>query len=302
MDRRIIGRLTLALALVAVLVVPRILHPPEVDGVAVIEPAPPPPVVGNCIGDVTVSYAFSRSGALTSDRPVEVVGCDQPHAAEIVQLADTLSPVDDPAGAASALHDFIVACVADISLQGDAVNGWEPDLAITTSALGPDAQQLALGQRWAACAVGVGTGVLDQPLADLGSANAPPALGACAITVQGSAASIVRVDCTGPHTLEIFGRRTLDAGSTVGTDDLTRSCDDLVAEATGRPGLVGDTSVRIAVEVFPGYGELNSGQVSLPLPADAVTGWIVCSIRTTDDRELTASLRQIGDAPLPWAR
>lgn len=49
MHRRVSGGLVLILALLAVVVVPKILNPPRLEGVARIAPPPPPLVVGDCI-------------------------------------------------------------------------------------------------------------------------------------------------------------------------------------------------------------------------------------------------------------
>lgn len=303
MKRRLIGGLILVLALVAALVVPRLLDPPEVDGSADAAPPASPPVVGACLREESLRYSISADGEIVTDDTVTVVGCDEPHASEIVQMEPDL-PRTDGANPAAAVTEFTVRCADQSPVEWAAAPagaaGWTPNLNVTVGLLAPGRRQLDAGQRWGACAVGVTAGRLDRPVAQLNAVNLPAALGAC-ISAEGVAAGTSNgTDCATPHVAETFGRRDLEVGDDLTQDELAGGCAELVTQATGRAGVATDPALGLAATAYATYDGSDAEVVTLPLPADATGGWVTCGIHAADGRELGASLRQIGDAPLPW--
>ncbi len=302
MSGRAGGAFVLVLAIVAALLVPRLLHPPTVDGAAAPTAPSPAPVVGDCIREETPSYGFTTDGELTTSQTLTVVGCDQTHAGEVVRVEPDLPPVDggDRAGTAGErIVEMIRLCTVSTPSPGGATaDGWRPDLVIEVSLVAPDDRQRDAGQRWVACTAGVASGPLDRPLTGLDAADLAPEHGSCAASAAGTTWSAVAVDCTLPHVAETFGRRDLVDAPTA-QDELDRSCRDLVARATGRPGVLDDGELSVAATTFTVVDGVATEESS-PLPS-GTAGWSTCGLRTADGRQLTASLRHIGDAPLPWA-
>lgn len=306
MDRRISGGAVLGTALLLALVVPRIIDPPFAGGVAGIVPPRPPAAVGECVRDSPGSYAITGSGAIMTWQPVTFVPCAEPHASEVVFREEAL-PDTGIRYSTTAINDFQTRCSDRAStLRGDPTTSeWQPDLGFSTAVLGPDRQQFGAGQRWTACAVElstVGPPVANtRPLATLLSGALPPELGACAVE-DPTEEYAEAVACTEPHTSETFGHRSIDAGSPLGQDDLLAGCRDVVVRATGRADLATVPSLVIVAEADAFFSDTSDNRtVTLPLPAEAVGGWGTCIVRTAADRELTGSLREIGDAALPWA-
>ncbi len=295
MDRRVTGALVLLVALLAGLVVPRVLHPSRVAGVASAEPPAAPLAVGDCLRDGVPRARVNDRGAPVPTDTVVTVGCHDAHRAEVVLVDDAADGTSD---------DVVRRCIDELvdrwSLTGDGFAPWDPQLDIDLGLAGPDARQQAVGQRWTACVVGPTQSVLDRPLAAAPPGSGPPPEFASCSRTQAGSDSAVTVPCTEHHSVETFGRRDLDAGAADTQDELAAGCVDLVAAATGRQDLSGIPDLTVETPVYAAFTG-DSQPVIAPIPSDALGGWATCLVRTADGRELTASLRRLGDAPLPWA-
>lgn len=306
MDRRISGGLALVLALVAVLVTPRILNPPVLDGAALVEPPAPAPVVGDCVRQSIGGYTVSDRGGLTTYEPVTLVPCTELHRSEIIRVEPDLGPAANPTNPAQPIDAFFTRCLgAGSSSWGTneelSAGDWQPEVNIMYGVFGPDARQFAAGQRWAACVVALPNGELDRRLPATSRTEVPPELGLCTVAPGGTEDTATVIGCASPHTSEIFGHRVLGAGSDLAQDELLRGCVDLVTTATGRAGVAQEPTLSVVAETIAWYDDRDGGPVTLPLPAGAQGGWATCTVRPADSRKLTASLRLIGDAPLPWS-
>ncbi len=322
MTHRVGGGLVLLLAVVSLLVVPRVLNPPAVDGAARIEPPDPPPAVGTCLVDQDTVIDIGPDGGLEVPDLPAPTSCSGEHAAEIFRVFAHVGPAnlggdDGPASVDEAYN----ACWDDSSLwsyigaempdPADLVPGqWWSNPELTVSLTGPDATQRAHGARWVACAAGSPFGTLRQPLEGIVtvSGGVPPALSACyADRPDGSDSAFERIGCGTPHRAEKLATTTVfdEAGSGVRPVNMTvleSGCTALAHAATGRdlsvdPGI----TVEVMVYVWSDTGlTVTSGE--LPDVRNAQGGWADCTITVTDpDRALAGSLRLIGDAPLPWA-
>ncbi|MEO5834042.1 MAG: septum formation family protein [Nakamurella sp.] len=291
MDRRALGGLALTLALVGVLAGSRLLNPLTVDGAAGAEPPPPPPVVGTCLaGSVTSSW--DATGTL---RPADTayVSCAQPHRGEVFLVVDPGPPQSSPETVFDLCRGPEMSSYLGVRPAG---RDWQPEINVRTTASGPDRRQADTGQYWVACVVVDDLGApLTSPLGGAAAAHTvPPQLGVC---FDGSVADLgVRspVGCDGPHTGEVFASRDVEASTA--RADLMPSCQALVDADTGRLISGREPSVIIETVVADGNVRVSDGDT----PADA-TGTARCVVRSADDRRLTASLRQLDDAPLPWA-
>ena len=293
MDRRASGVALLLFALVAGLVVPRLLHPRHVDGVAAAEPPAPPLVVGDCLRDGVPRSPVNDRGAPLPPGVVVTVSCDRAHGAEVVLIAD---PAD---GSDGVIRQCVRQLVTRWGLTDDALAAWEPRLDVDLGLAAPDTRQQAAGQRWTACAVGPTQTSLDRPLAAAPPGVGPPPEFALCSRTQAGSDSEVTVPCTEHHTVETLGRLTLEAGSDVTQAALDAARAALVAAASGRADLLREPGVSMEAPVYATFLG-NSQPVVAPLPQDATGGWATCLVRTVGDRELTGSVRRLGDAPLPW--
>lgn len=294
------------MALVSVLVGPRVLTPHVVDGLASrVEPVPPP-AVGDCLRERPGSVAVTGTGAFITTQPVSFVPCTDPHLGEVIYREEGLPDVE-AGGEGGPVDSFRSRCVDRAELPWWPVtptsSGWQSEVSIEVTVLGPDQFQFGDGQRWAACVAGAPDGELRQSLATMVGDRLPPEFGICTFGSGTTEEYTANVACTDEHATESFGFRRLAAGSDLDQAGLEASCRDVVATATGRTDLSAEPSLVIVAQAsaWYAYGSGTDGTVTLPLPADAEGGYATCEVQAVDGRTLTASLRQIGDAPLPWA-
>ena len=133
------------------------------------------------------------------------------------------------------------ACVPPVrDYLGWTAQPWDPVLLDALFLLGPDADQVADGQRWIACALGTGSN--GYPGLRPGRVRSAADLyGRCQDTRQGARS---RVSCTDPHDVELFGTAVVGADDQAGLD---ASCTTLV---TARSELADPTAGgRLAVRV-----------------------------------------------------
>lgn len=167
MDRRAAGGVVLLLALVCLLVAPR-LTSPGVAGAAAIDPGPPPLPVGTCIAD-EVRTDGDPTGSAPTPRPVD---CAEPHWGEVALLDEgAATDATPPPCRGSRIESYLTGAAAT-PVSTAAVR-------VDATALGPDPRQTAGGQRWSSCVVHTDA-PLTVPLAGIRSTDAPPpGLGRC---------------------------------------------------------------------------------------------------------------------------
>jgi hypothetical protein len=285
-DRRAGGTLSLAAALVAVVIVPRLLNPPVLDGVPSALPPPPAPAVGTCLAN-SVTSSWGADGVLRPSDTV-YVGCDQPHRAEVFRVIDPL-PAMSTSGTVFAECAGGPEVAAHLGATDD---GWRPVLQMRTTASGPDARQVAAGQNWAACVLVDDVGpALTGPLTGAAASHTvPPQVGVC---FHGTGADLEfrgTTRCDAPHGGELFGSREVagrDVDDAAEPGALTASCRALVEADTRQPALTRDPQLVVEVVI--------SDDVT-----DGGTTTARCVLRARDGRTLTGSVRQLGDGAVPW--
>ncbi len=291
----------LMLALLAVIVVPKVLNPASVEGAASVAPPPPPPSAGDCLLEPFSGYTDSDSGRVQTDPAPTFVACTESHGAEIHRIVDVLPPSAGRDGLTAAEH-FMGDCWSDLHAEGRIAGTtlhWQWALELQLGVIGPDHRQSAAGQQWAACTVGLSRGEPLTTTFDQLVRNGDPALGSCG-RVEPTQGWAMSVPCNEPHDLEWVGYLGIDPGSQLTQDEVDADCTALVTASTGRDAPTTADGIRVATDTTAWYTSADSQSVALPLPPDAAGGWTSCEIRT-DGRMLVGSLRRLGDAPLPWA-
>lgn len=296
MDRRAVGGVVLLLAAICLLVVPR-LTTTGVIGVAAVDPGDPPPALGTCVGD-PVYPVFDERGWMRPLTGFGAVACDEPHWGEIVAVTD-LTPTGGESG------ERLAECWGNDAvwsyLSGGSVGRpWTTALSYDMTALGPDAQQFAAGQRWVGCVLHGAESFTGSLAGVAAHGDPPPTLGLC---YQDELTGFDNRDvpCRGPHRAELFEYRPLDVSRPSTQAEVDAWCAAAAVQATGRTGLGNEPGLSIQTGIFAWFDDRQSRFVSLPLPEGARGATALCGVQAVDGRVLTLSLRQIFDAPLPWA-
>lgn len=278
--RRAAGALILVVGLTVALVLPAVAGR-RIAGTPGRPPIPAPPAVGDCL---TEPPDFAASPLMLSVvlATAPVATCtDGPRSSfgEVVMVTGASTPPE-------ALDAFgYDDCVAPMQeYLGWPPSRWWPAGAAALVLLGPDAEQVAVGQSWIACAMVTGPDGYSGSVRD-GFGPAADQYGDCDPTRRFDQAPR---PCDEPHTEEVIGR------AVVGFDDLTgleESCADLVRRRTG---LTDPTAGgRLAVRVAP----VDPNTVPPDVSAGGQT--MTCGVRVVGDGTLTAALTGIGDRPLP---
>lgn len=307
MDRRTGGALVIVLALVSVLVVPRILNPVLVTGVAAPAPPPPAPAIGDCIADTDWSSGFDDAGALIQSAPAVFVPCTEPHQGEVSYVNPDFQPA--PYNAGQPYGGFDDPCtnpphseLTYLGLDPTTAHLWEPALATGTRVLGPDARQFAAGQRWAACVITFrGYATVTSTLRDATRRDGPPRALAVCFTGGGANPTDRPALCSGPHAVELLAAVTLPADDPIDQTALDRGCVELADQQAGRP-LSNEAGLEVVALTYA-FDTASAAPVEVvaPLPTGADGGWSSCLVRAVDGRRLDGSVRQLGTRPLPWA-
>lgn len=289
MDRRAAGAAVLLGALIVFVAMPGVTRT-GVIGTPVVDPGAPAPAVGTCLQD-PVQPVFDEVGWMEPLPDLQTVACERSHWGEVFAVIDTATAGESGVG------ECWVSDGLQTYLTGTATTEpWSAALVYDVTATGPDAQQFAGGQRWAACIVHA-TEPFVGSLAGVAADDDPPAaLGRC-YDDEFAAFDARDTPCRVPHRGELFASLELDVARPSTQDDIDTWCTDTVERATGRDDLAGLT---VESAVFVWFEGIQSRFVPLPLPDNAKGATALCGVRATDGRFLTLSLRQIGDGPLPW--
>jgi hypothetical protein len=244
-----------------------------------------PPAPGDCLTSPPKPAGSPIDGRLAIAAAPTGPCADGVHFGEIVSVGN--GPTTVPTGVAvnPPLPDAN-ACVPLLrQYLGWTALPWNPVLLDAVTLLGPDAGQIADGQRWIACALSTGSDGYPDSVRD-GFGRAADLYGHCQDSRLGARS---RVSCADPHDVEVFATAIIGADDQAGLD---ASCTELI---TARSGMTDPTADgRLVVRVAP-Y-DPNT------VPPDVSAGGqaMICSVRVVGDGLLVASLVGVGDRPLPW--
>ena len=299
MDRRWSGAFIVALVLLAAAVVPVAIAGRHVAGVPVAQYVPPPPAVGDCVGDASPPSLYDNSSYV----PLILVACTGRRAGEVVtsfpdkRVASAGAIDGDPNqdACAAAIPGYLGQTLG----PADAA-AWELPTFLTTLIGMPSTLQSDAGQHWVACVL-----VLVGPDQDLVSWNGtaknalapdaepPPAFATC--LKMSSIIDYERIDCASPHAAEAFGlMSTNHAGLTQELLDTSCRAEVLRRTRMADPTAGGRLSIK-AVTVHGADGPPVAGLGS----ATDDTGFAMCEVVTTARHSLTGALLGLGTAPAP---
>ena len=312
MDRRLVGGLVLAVAVIAALAGNA--RTKQVAGDVVRGPLPDPPAVGDCVLEPlpeSVLNAFNGSEEVADHLTVRMAPCTGARYGEVVAVVaagldysvptggDIWSDPNSPANTCSAAAGTYLGAEA-----GDYLHRWSPATAMTLGAVGPDPVLAHAGQRWLACLV-VGLGEPDgavrtthrysRTLRDaLSSLRLPPELAQCAPALPAMGASVEMIPCGRPHSAELFGTAWSDRPDDAERVRLTGECTDFVRKLAGTadPTAGGRLRVRVtSVELPPDSSDTSPDAVG-PM-------YYYCGVEAVAGHVLTGPLLGLGIGPLP---
>jgi len=305
MDRRAVGALLLALALLAAAVVPS-LAPERIAGIPVAEAVPGPPVAGQC---VLRSVQPRLPGSGFSAAVLSYGSCTGLHYGEVVEVLDfggSKTGNNWPGNAVGqACTRAVVSYLGLTTVSGSDVlplDSWSPVFHNGATVGIPDAAQSAAGQHWVACtlipqATGrTRTGYRGQNRDVLQTGRLADGLGMCGNNPVVEADS--SVPCDRPHLYQAVGETVATVGSPV--PKLTASCEQLVRTLTGMKDITANGRLRVAV-VFATWGSGSAVIVASAPLATFGQQSASCAIRAVGTSRLTGSLLGLGTAAVPLA-
>ena len=317
MDRRGIGLLVVVLALIAAVIVPRVIGP-GITGAAQAVPVPGPPKVGDCVTasfdptpmvtsstDSMISYPDLTLGPCSGSRYGEV-------AALIVHPAGVIYPTDDDGNRSIDDPNEYGTCfpaaqryvgLPTAGLAPTTVNKFWWLTARSEDLLSqPSPRQRAAGQEWLACIVYLRSIDADggmHAVAARGSLKGAIStgtgrdyLGVCPATDDWM--ENTGGDCLAPHVGELFAAGAV-TDAPVARVELESTCTSVIAKATGMADVTagGRLAARMLVTDMAGHPLLDR-----TIPAGSP---IMCGLLAVGGKALRGSLLSIGNGGIPWA-
>lgn len=314
--RRRVGFALVGLVLLAALIVPAAAGR-SIAGSAVAVPLAGPPAVGNCLTtaqpsvddlqDLSAQFSSGPSGPLRY-RSVPLSPCTGARYGEVVDvLADPgkiAASQDAGTGRTSMSDPNSFGCSTAVARYTGSARSrfsyWRVALAAIPVLVGPDERALRAGQHWAACllvtptATGSTAELAGSPVTVLTDGTGGDQLGSCqngpAPAPTPSAGS-----CAFPHRTEILGQAYGPALAGVTRSELTRTCNQLVADLTGKPDITVTGALRVAAPVFADGDARDYGK---PTTATSIA---LCAVSAADEATLGGSLLGLGQRPIPWS-
>lgn len=308
MHRRWGGLLIIMVVVIAAVVVPSVLGR-QLAGMAVADPVPDPPHVGDCL---TTPADQPRSPWTAGIAP-----CAAGRFGEVVAVTvdPGLAPAssrrqpdgDDAVGADGERQSCGDEVLRYLGLtvgpdhQGVLQSYWQPLAPLDMSIQRPSARQLAAGQHWLACAffvhdhTGKSASYRNSARDAYGLGMPPAALAYCLTTADLTKGE--SVPCNEPHNAEAFGgTSTARAGLTA--ESLNSSCALLASRLTRMPDPTAGGTLRVQAATV--HSPTGTTQPGLGDPTD-ITGFAACVITAPSGRPLDGSLLALGARPVPWA-
>jgi hypothetical protein len=284
-------------------------------GTATAAPVPPPPAIGDCLLGQPTGLGWDDSlgqgpGSSPDDPPAgaEIGPCAGLRFGEIVQLDPAAGTVEGQLSRWSECDRQAALYLGWPRPSDDPDAVWQPTIMIRTGFVWPSRRQQAAGQTWAACVVTLPpddfaqSAILpvDYPLRGGWTvADVRNRVGTCGRDFQTPA------PCGQPHRLETLAFANLES-STLTQEQLDQGCRDQVAAQTRMPDITAGGSLSTHVTIFVMRGGIDSDLTVPDLDSvrsldSVIYSYAQCVVSpTAADRRLTGSLRELGDAPVPF--
>lgn len=301
--RRWAGVLTLAVVLLAAVVIPQV-SGTRVAGTAHIAPAPAgPPAVGECLlqsvpSDIAalnqkLIYPAVATGQCRGHRYGEVVAVIASANRVPASLSDGGTEDPNMSTCLNATTRYL-GRPARLSLGG----GWETPSVTATLAAGPTLLQRSAGQNWIACIEYLNSeapghfhtnGYYGTTMHAFNTGLPPAEFATCLRTA--ASAEPAYADCHQPHPAELFA--TAAGSASTSRLLLTNTCTVLVSQYTRMPTV---TNGQLTVEI----NVYDQSGTPVPDSAATVAGYTAtCIAVPTQGRQLTGPLMGLGDKPVP---
>lgn len=271
-------------------------------GTPVAAPPPGPPRAGNCL--TSPITGLDRMAVIPPGVTSTFSDCTGARFGEVAQVwTDQLPPlVGAPdAGTTPVLQATMTRCdkaaSGYVGVPAAATSSlWQSPVGLTTSLVGPSRRQIAAGQRWLACVIGLGGSAVSGSLRDAmtAPARARP-LTQCVPTPNWSERRVVA--CTSVHLAEVLG--DVETGHRPGLTEteLESTCRTLAVAVTRMPDPEQGGLLQIETVAWH-YGE--GGEPVSGFDAEHY-GHAQCIIKARFPRRLGGSLTALGSGPVPWA-
>ena len=314
-SRRGIGFALVGLVLLAALIAP-VVAGRRIAGSAVATPLPGPPAIGDCltqaqpsladVQDLSGQFKAGPAGPLRY-RSVALGPCIGPRYGEVVQVlaapATIAASQDAGTGRTSLSDPNSFGCYTAVQrytrAAGSRLHYWRVALTAVAVLVGPTDRQLGAGQHWAACllitptADGATAQLAASPVRVLTDGTGADQLGSC----QNGSAPIPTSSpgsCAAAHRIEILGQAYGPTLAGVTRPELARTCDQLVADLTGRRDIT-VAGLRVTAPVYADGDQQDYGK---PTTATSIA---LCAVSVVGDRTLRGSLLGSGSRPIPWS-
>lgn len=266
-DRRVLGALLIAAAVIAALAVGAVRQ--RTAGTAVGRTIAPAPAAGSCLDNVTT-------------RDAVVVPCDGAHTAEVITARQVWLPAPAPP-CRTLFSTSIIRAGVDWAAP--------PDVARSTGELRGGGEQVG----WIACVRRPVAGLHDPgPLPYRGRLSDPG--GATAVVGACFDDDARRIGCSLPH-------RSERVGVFRGTDTRARprsDCTHFAGTVVGSAEAFAGPSALVAAATELPFAEQQNGMLPRSgADVRAATPELTCEVRAPAGRELTGSVVGLGRAPVP---
>ena len=304
MNRAAVGVAVVAGALLLILV-GAVIRGRMVPGQGTAQPSTPPPQVGDCViedpndlgADLytwTAVLPSVSTGSCTGDRFGEVTGVLPARTAQAVIAGTAANPCQ------ASVDEFLG--VQEPPLPSDD-GGFSRFDGVPVAVVGPDAEQRAVGQDWAACLVYLPlSGDASVPLRidhSLRGAWQRPVDSRLFTVCWEQAVPFLIGNCFAPHPFEVLGAGRLPTGTT--PDAAMAACREFAVATLGSSTALdrGDLDVQL-LPIRPdptNDGNVLTGPAAVTTDGDYAT--MCLAVPRDPTRRLTAPLRGLGDAPTP---
>lgn len=306
--------MVLVVVLLAVAVVSA-LTPHRLPGSPQAVPVPGPPALGDCVvapvryadsaepePDKDFAYPATETSKCSGSRYAEVIAViAHPSKPKILRNVDSSYAIED-----DNRRQCYLAATRYLGLPAGEIpassgfDAWTVSAMLLTEVAAPSLRQAAAHQHWAACSLGLPSGLNQtdvwQPYTgslrnamisgpqrdDFGTCQAGP----------GEQSEIAY--CSEPHATQFLVNGAVGKAA-VSRTSVEQNCRRAISTVTGLSDTTAHGALELALTIYGTQGPLVGG------PSVPARSYLTCGLRTTGIRKLAGSLIALGTRPIPWA-